>query len=142
MDPFTNTLARRLLLSLACWGILAILLAREFEGGFLTNYELVFALVAIGLGMGLSALLIGIKTFKSFGVNPQAQDHIVDDHTRRRRLLAIRSGKAMIALLTIALVTGLIRGGPFLPVLVGVIMNLWITLSLVWWIARLQRTLK
>lgn len=141
MDIFVRTYGKRQLLILSCSIILIILLVREFAGRFLSNREFVVGLVAVGLGMSIVALTIGARTFKEFGVIPGAIT-APDEATRKRRLLAIRCGKAMIVLMVIALVTGLIRGGPFLPVMVGVIMNICITASLMWWIDRLQKSLQ
>jgi len=60
-----------------------------------------------------------------------------DSATRRR----IRLGKTVIALLVFCLVVGLLRGGPWLPVLVGAIVNLGFTALLIRHVRQLERSL-
>ena len=141
MDAFIRAFTKRLFLTLVCSAVVIILLVRELKGGFLSERGFVIGVLLVGVGATCSALIIGARTFKHFSVIP-SPTQTLDEATRRRRLFAIRAGKAMVVLLTIALVSGLIRGGPFLPVTVGIVMNLGMTVSLIWWIARLQRSLK
>jgi hypothetical protein len=141
MDRIIKTIAKRLLLLFVCSMGIVILLAREFSHGVLSSHAFEVGLLIVAVGMGVSAMVIVTKTAKELRGVTGPPGTALDEITRRRRLLGIRAGKAMIALLTIALVFGLFRGGPLVPVLVGIAMNLVMMLSLIWWVVRLQRSL-
>jgi hypothetical protein len=141
MDRIIKTIATRLLLLLVCSMGMLILLAREFSHGVLSSRWFEVGLLMVAAGMGVSAMVIVTKTANGLRGIAGPPGTTVDEVTRRRRLLGIRAGKAMIALLAIALVFGLFRGGPLVPVLAGIAMNLAMMLSLIWWVVRLQRSL-
>jgi hypothetical protein len=48
----------------------------------------------------------------------------------------------MILLFVVSLVLGLIRGGPFWAVVVGVMLNVAFTVSLIWWVRWLEKNAK
>jgi hypothetical protein len=137
MDRVTKILIKRLLLFSACSLGAMTLLVLAFSRGFLSPRGLGIALLIMCVAIGSVAIIK--KSAKEFAILPGTS--IDDTTTRKRRLLGIRAGKAMIALLALTLVLGLFRGGPLAPVLVGIAVNLAMMLSLIWWVLRLQRSL-
>jgi hypothetical protein len=141
MDRIIKTIAKRLLLLFVCSMGMVILLAREFSHGVLSSHWFEVGLLIVAAAMGVSAMVIVTRTTKEHRGITGPAGTALDEVTRRRRLLGIRAGKAMIALLATTLVFGLFRGGPLVPVLAGIVMNLAMMLSLIWWVVRLQRSL-
>lgn len=139
MDSVTKILVKRLLLFSAYSVGAMTLLVLAFSRGFLSPRGLGIALLIMCIAIGSVAVAIIKKSAKEFAI--LLGTSIDETTTRKRRLLGIRAGKAMIALLALTLVLGLFRGGPLAPVLVGIAVNLAMMLSLIWWVLRLQRSL-
>lgn len=118
-----------------------ILLSHEFSQGLLSPRGFRIALVAVAVGMSVWAGLILNKTTRELRRPLGSPDTPIDGTVRKRRLLGIRAGKAMIVLLAVSLIFGLSQGGPLLPILVGVAVNLGMMAALIWWVVRLQKSL-
>ena len=132
----------KLALLSACTVSVGALLFIESSRGLLSPRALAIALLVVFACFGGGWVFIARKAPKELTGTPESPLSPIDEATRKRRLLAIRAGKGMIALLVMSLIIGLFRGGPFLPVAVGVVMNLAITASVIWWVMRLERSAK
>jgi hypothetical protein len=142
MESVIKTLAKRLLLSFVVSMGMVILLAHEFGQGILSPRGFKITLLLVAVGMAVWAVFIIKKTATDLGATPlRPPGSPLDEATRKRRLLGIRAGKAMIVLLVASLIFGLSQNGPLVPVLVGAIVNFWMMGALIWWVARLQKSL-
>ena len=119
-----------------------MLVALAFVAGFLSPRALGIALLLLVVGEAALFLRIVRKAAKVSRM--QLEPVCVDKAERRRRLLYIRLGKMAILFLVLLLINGLLklRGGPLMPLLVGIAMNILATFAIARTVMRLQSSLK
>lgn len=129
----------------ACFVGGTLFLVHEDKVRSLSPQQFVVAL-AVWAVSSVLVFMFGIVIFrkKQAAQSQQATAPPSNLATREQRVFVIRLWKGMIALLVLGLVSGLSRARDF-PVwatLVGVAMNLLMTVSLIWAVVRLQKSLK
>lgn len=127
-----------------------ILLAREFAHGLLSPRGLGIALLIVCIGIGLWAVLIMRKTGAELILERKRAAQslegpavtAIDLLRSKQRMFFIRLYKGVIALLVVALVTGLSKAKyfPWWATLVAVALNLGMTASFIWALRRLQKS--
>ena len=139
-----KALRQKLLLWAACGVGVSLLLTREFVVGFLSPRELGIALIVF-----FFATLVVLKRVFTVGVTMPSQTvregTPIDSSTREQRLRDIRKLRIAVAALVLLLLIGLWRYSgniPRLQLLVLVGINLFITVTIIRAIRRLQSSLK
>jgi hypothetical protein len=136
-----KTLMKRLLPFSACNIVALTLLALGWSDGLISPRELTIALLAWGVAVGIWAVLIIRKSAKESKTPVAPPPTPIDAMVRERRLLGIRVGKAAIVALVLLLILGVLRGGPWLSLLVGAVVNISAILVIMRVVQRLQRSL-
>lgn len=119
--------------------MLSLLLIRAFTTGLLSPRALGILLLVFAVGSAGLFLRVLSKLGKRSA--PQSGDA---GTLARRRSVQIRAAKVAIAVLVLLLVNGLfeLRSGPLLPLLVGITINILLTITLVRIVIRLQENRK
>jgi hypothetical protein len=132
-----------LLLFIASAGVVTVLV-REFNHGLLSLHGLQIATFVLAIGMSTGAVLIILKSAKKYRGLSKTADEVPQDRPTRERLpIEIRVAQLCIIILFILLFWGLlgIRKETLLPTLVGMAINLSITVLLIRWVTRRKKNM-
>jgi len=142
MDGIKTVMKRLLILSACSAGVL-ILLSYEFSHGRLSLRGLGIVLLIFAFGVGTAAVLITKKSGKGFTSPPGPSGTSIDAATRNQLLWRIRMAKVRIVIAAVVLVVGLIqiRDLPVLVLVVGLAVNLTITVNSALTVVRLRKIL-
>jgi len=121
---------------------ISLLLARAFVMGFLSPRALGITLLLVFVASlaVFTRIVAGLRT----GSGIQGEDRPLDQAGRKRRLRQIRLGEIAIVILVVLLLNALfrLRHEFLLPQLVGIGMNILITITVARVVIRLQKSLK
>jgi hypothetical protein len=130
--------ALRIALFSACFLAISLVLVRELVVGFLSPRGLGIALLLLFIGsLIVFTRMVAADVRTRSRTWPEGQPL---DHTRRK----IRLGKIAIVILMVLLLNGFfeLRHGLVFPLLVGIGMNILITITIARTVLRLQKSLK
>jgi hypothetical protein len=133
-----------LLLLFICSAGVVTVLVREFNHGLLSPHGLQIVTLMLAIGMSTGGVLITLKAAKKYRGLSKTSDEVPEGRpTRDRRLREIRVAQLCIAILIILLYWGLrgIEKETLLPTLVGVAINLSITVLLIRWVMRRKKSM-
>jgi heme/copper-type cytochrome/quinol oxidase subunit 2 len=137
-------LSKNLLLLFICSAGVVTVLVREFNHRLLSPHGLQIAMLMLAIGMSTGAVLIILKSAKKYrGLSKTADEVPQGRPTRERRPIEIRVAQLCIIILVILLFWGLhgIGKETLLPTLVGVAINLSITVLLIRWVMRRKKNM-
>jgi hypothetical protein len=141
-NNITKQLIMNLLLLFICSAGVVTVLVREFNHGLLSPHGLQIATLMLGIGMSTGAVLITLKFAKKYRELSKMADEVPQGRpTLDRRLSEIRLAQLSIVILVILLFWALrsIEKETLLPTLVGVAINLSITVLLIRWVMRRKK---
>ena len=144
MEKMAKLILKRLVLLIVCTIAISIPLAHLQKVGTLQPQGLGIVLL---LWVGVVATVVVLtlrRARREYWAERESPERSIDDVTRTRSTKAVRRLKRCIIFLQLTLWGGLwlSRGGPVLPILVGVVVNLSFTALIIQAIVRAQKTLK
>jgi hypothetical protein len=109
--------------------------------GYLPPTSLIWAVVAVAIGVGVAVIFILRSAKEKFPISSGPDDLVLDKATRtklRRRILLLQS---FVVIYGIGLLSGIwhARQGPWLPLLIGISVNLLMEFVLIKSIRRLKK---
>jgi hypothetical protein len=131
-------------LPIICFLGLTAVLALEHSRGAPSERGLRIGAAMVMVWTLVWAFTLSIKAATRSGIIPRVREPSIDEVIRKRRVLLIRVYKVWIIVLAVLLVCGVyrMRDDPPWAVLVCVAISLSVMYSLMWWVARLKRSLK